>query len=93
MSVFHLAIGKPKFPFFEMISVYIFLHLITFSSANQGQSDIIYGALSDRFNLRADILNTGEFAYQSRMKLNYSTDFRITSIEINGVSQFLDFVN
>ena len=93
MSVFHLAIGKPKFLFFEMISVYIFLHLIIFSSANQGQSDIIYGALSDRFNLRADILNTGEFAYQSRMKLNYSTDFRITSIEINGVSQFVDFVN
>lgn len=60
---------------------------------NQDQSDVIFGASSDRFNLRADILNTGELAYQSMMKLNYSTDFRITSIEINGVSQFFDFVN
>ena len=55
-----------------------------FSSADQ--TEIIYGGLSNKFILRAHIANTGERAYRANMKLNYSSDFKINSIEVAQVS-------
>ena len=68
--------------FFNFSFKWIFF--FKFSSSNQ--MEIIYGGLSDKFIMRAHIANTGERAYQANMKLNYSTDFKINSIVVPGVS-------
>lgn len=51
------------------------------------QRNIVYGGTSKTFTLQIDVANEGvEPAYEANMKLNYSTDFKINSIDADGVS-------
>lgn len=51
------------------------------------QRNIVYGGTSKTFILQIDVANEGlEPAYEANMKLNYSTDFKINSIDADGVS-------
>jgi len=47
------------------------------------QEEIIYGTLSDKVNVNWIVVNRGEAAYQANMKFNFSSDFKISGIEVN----------
>ena len=51
------------------------------------QRNIVYGGTSKSFILQVDVANKGvEPAYEANMKLSYSTDFKLISIDANEVS-------
>ena len=56
----------------------------SYSFRNDGEDTIVYGRVYE-VDVIAKVENLGEAAYQSEMKLNFTSDLDIDSITINGV--------